>query len=191
MQFIALRSLTQPCMTTYCPYHNTYDPGTSPSSANHCILWDVYLRFNLSKKVSLTCKLELSFKVVSQQMKSDKICSSILLSTQYQGFPISAVSNDLKLCTGVTLKSTVVPRTSKYIDQSISQSINQSVVALPTVSYATSNNTTLSRASSCEVTLDDKSATQHCRWPESMASKSLGLNVFVTGGIGFIGTSEA
>ena len=26
MQFTALRSLTQPCMTAYCIHHNTYDP---------------------------------------------------------------------------------------------------------------------------------------------------------------------
>ena len=30
---------------------NTYDPGTSPGSANHRILGDVYLRSNLSRRV--------------------------------------------------------------------------------------------------------------------------------------------
>ncbi len=47
MHFNALRSLTQPCMTAYCPYHSTYDPGASPGSANQCILGDVRLRSNL------------------------------------------------------------------------------------------------------------------------------------------------
>ena len=50
MHFNALRSLTQPCMTAYCIRRNTYDPGISPGSANQCILWDVYLRSNLSRK---------------------------------------------------------------------------------------------------------------------------------------------
>ena len=47
MQLNALRSLTQPCMTAYCLYHNTYDPGISPGSATQCTLGDVYLRTNL------------------------------------------------------------------------------------------------------------------------------------------------
>ncbi len=46
----ALRSLTQPCMTAYCIQQNTYDPGISLGSANQCILGDVYLRSNLSRK---------------------------------------------------------------------------------------------------------------------------------------------
>jgi len=50
MHFNALRSLTQPCMTACCIYHNTYDPGISPGSANQCILGDVYLRSNLSRE---------------------------------------------------------------------------------------------------------------------------------------------
>ncbi len=50
MHFNALRSLTQPCMTAYCIRRNTYDPGISPGSANQCILEDVYLRSNLSRK---------------------------------------------------------------------------------------------------------------------------------------------
>ena len=28
----------KPCMTAYCLYYNTYDPGISPGSANQCIL---------------------------------------------------------------------------------------------------------------------------------------------------------
>ena len=51
MHFNALRSLTQPCMTAYCIYHNAYDPGVSPGSANQCILGDVYLRSNLSREL--------------------------------------------------------------------------------------------------------------------------------------------
>ena len=50
MHFKALRNLTQPCMTAYCTQHNTYDPGISPGSADQCILGDVYLRSNLSRK---------------------------------------------------------------------------------------------------------------------------------------------
>ena len=34
----------------YCIYHNTYDPGTSPGSANQCTSGNVYLRSNLSRK---------------------------------------------------------------------------------------------------------------------------------------------
>jgi len=54
MHFSALRSLTQPCMTAYCIWHITYDPGISPGSANQCILGDVYLRSNLSRKVTIS-----------------------------------------------------------------------------------------------------------------------------------------
>ena len=50
MHFNALRSLTQPCMTAYCLYHNTYDPGVSPGSANQCLLEDMYLRSNSIKE---------------------------------------------------------------------------------------------------------------------------------------------
>ena len=50
MHFNALRSLTQPYMTAYWLCHNTYDPGTSPGSANQYILEDVYLRSNLPRK---------------------------------------------------------------------------------------------------------------------------------------------
>ncbi len=53
MHFSALRSLTQPLLDcilylTLTPY--PYDPGTLPSSANQCILGNVYLRSNLSRK---------------------------------------------------------------------------------------------------------------------------------------------
>jgi len=47
----ASRSLTQPlldCMLYLT--HYLYDPGTLPSSANQCILGNVYLRSNLSRK---------------------------------------------------------------------------------------------------------------------------------------------
>jgi len=37
-------------MTAYCNCHNTHDPGISPGSAKQCILGDVYLRSNLSRK---------------------------------------------------------------------------------------------------------------------------------------------
>ena len=40
MHFNALRSLTQPCMTACCLYHNIYDAGISPGSA----LGHVYLK---------------------------------------------------------------------------------------------------------------------------------------------------
>ncbi len=53
MQFTALRSLTQPCMTAYCIHHNTYDPGISPGAANQCILGDVYLRSYLSRELNV------------------------------------------------------------------------------------------------------------------------------------------
>jgi len=53
MHCSALRSLTQPCMTAYCICHNIYGPGISPGSANQCILGDVYLRSNLSRKQKL------------------------------------------------------------------------------------------------------------------------------------------
>ncbi len=46
---VLAQNLTQPCMTAYCLYHNIYDPGISPDSANQCIL-GVYLRSNLSRK---------------------------------------------------------------------------------------------------------------------------------------------
>ena len=51
MHFSALRGLTQPCLTAYCILHITYDPGISPGSANQCILGDMYLRSNLSRKI--------------------------------------------------------------------------------------------------------------------------------------------
>ena len=47
----ALRSLTQPCMTACCIYHNTYDPGILPGSVNQCILGNVYLRSHLSREL--------------------------------------------------------------------------------------------------------------------------------------------
>ncbi len=41
MHFSALRCLTQPCITAYCIWHITYDPGISPGSANQCMcIWD-------------------------------------------------------------------------------------------------------------------------------------------------------
>ena len=49
--FNASRSLTQPlldCMLYLTQY--LYDPGTLPSSANQCILGNVYLRSNLSRE---------------------------------------------------------------------------------------------------------------------------------------------
>ncbi len=49
MHFNALRGLTQPCMTVYCIYHNTYDPGILPGSANQYILGDMCLRSNAIK----------------------------------------------------------------------------------------------------------------------------------------------
>ncbi len=30
--------VTQSCMTAYCLYHKTYDPGISPDYANQCIM---------------------------------------------------------------------------------------------------------------------------------------------------------
>jgi len=51
MHFITLRSLTQPCMAAYCLYCKTYDPGISAGSANQCILGDMYLRSNPSRKL--------------------------------------------------------------------------------------------------------------------------------------------
>ena len=41
------------CMTAYCIYHITYDPGISPGSTNECILGDVYmyLRSKLSRSL--------------------------------------------------------------------------------------------------------------------------------------------
>ena len=34
----AFYCIAQPCMTAYCIHHNTFDPGTSPGSANQSIL---------------------------------------------------------------------------------------------------------------------------------------------------------
>ncbi len=51
MHFNALRSLTQPLLDCilYLTQH-PYDPGTLPGSADQCILGNVYLRSNLSRK---------------------------------------------------------------------------------------------------------------------------------------------
>ena len=46
----AKRSQPQPCMTAYCLFHNTYDPGISPGAANQCILGDMYLTSILPRK---------------------------------------------------------------------------------------------------------------------------------------------
>jgi len=51
MHFNASHSLTQPlldCMLYLTQY--LYDPGTLPTSANQCILGNVYLRSNLSRE---------------------------------------------------------------------------------------------------------------------------------------------
>ena len=53
MHFSASRSLTQPllgCILYPTLTQYPYDPGTLPSSANQCILGNVYLRSNLSRK---------------------------------------------------------------------------------------------------------------------------------------------
>ncbi len=55
MHFSASRSLTQPLFDCMCILYLTltqypYDPGTLPGSADQCILGNVYLRSNLSRK---------------------------------------------------------------------------------------------------------------------------------------------
>ncbi len=53
MHFSALRSLTQPlvdCILYLTLTQYPYDPGTLPSSANQCILGNVYLRSHLSRE---------------------------------------------------------------------------------------------------------------------------------------------
>jgi len=57
MHFNASRSLTQPlldCMLYLTQY--LYDPGILPSSANQCILGNVYLRSNLPRALQELCK---------------------------------------------------------------------------------------------------------------------------------------
>jgi len=49
--FTNTESMSNP-VTAYLLYDNTYDPGTSPGSANQCILGDVYLRSNLPRQAS-------------------------------------------------------------------------------------------------------------------------------------------
>ncbi len=82
MHFNALRSLTQPCMTAYWLYHSTYDPGTSPGSANQCILGDVYLRSNLPRKVfrldELTASsMDLQSKEQDQAHRHSRKCTDM------------------------------------------------------------------------------------------------------------------
>jgi len=51
MHFNASRSLTHSLLDCMLyPTQYLYDPGTLPSSANQCILGNVYLRSNLSRK---------------------------------------------------------------------------------------------------------------------------------------------
>ncbi len=59
MHFSASRSLTQPLFDCMCILYLTltqypYDPGTLPGSADQCILGNVYLRSNLSRKYHCT-----------------------------------------------------------------------------------------------------------------------------------------
>ena len=44
----AFYCIVQPCMTAYCLYHNTYDPGISPELCKSVYPWDMHLRSNLS-----------------------------------------------------------------------------------------------------------------------------------------------
>ena len=83
MHFSALRGLTQPCLTAYCILHITYDPGISPGSANQCILGDMYLRSNLSRKrqsdteVTLKRQLEPSIERSSRASHvSPRLCQA-------------------------------------------------------------------------------------------------------------------
>ncbi len=62
MHFSASRSLTQPlldCILYLTLTQYPYDPGTLPSSANQCILGNVYLRSNLSRELNLSLAPEL------------------------------------------------------------------------------------------------------------------------------------
>ncbi len=63
--FNAARSLTQPLLDCilYLTQH-PYDPGTLPSSANQCILGNVYLRSNLSRKLYLRSNLSRKSTIV-------------------------------------------------------------------------------------------------------------------------------
>ena len=88
-QYINAQSnaVAQPCMTAYYLYHNTYDPGISPGSANQCILGDVYLRSNLSRKTfgvqiansaSRAHKLATCIKVFAQLERHNNTAGALL-----------------------------------------------------------------------------------------------------------------
>ena len=91
MHFNALRSLTQPCMTAYCFYHNTYDPGISPGSANQYILGDMYLRSSLSRKqhlharqLTMACLLACRLEYLRNCTAVVSLCH-VLFATAWQG----------------------------------------------------------------------------------------------------------
>ena len=84
MHFSALRGLTQPCLTAYCILHITYDPGISPGSANQCILGDMYLRSNLSRKLVLASLLSCTFNLLAVA-KSHATCVFELTYAMKQG----------------------------------------------------------------------------------------------------------
>ncbi len=77
MHLNALRSLTQPCMTTYCIYHYTHDPGIPLGSANQCTLEDVYLRSNLARERGLQ-QLHLRDLLLQQSMHSPDLLAKVL-----------------------------------------------------------------------------------------------------------------
>jgi len=84
MHFSALRSLTQPLLD--CRLYLTltqypYDSGTLPSSANQCILGNVYLRFNLSRNPPVSvcsCRL-MVFPSITKTQKAFSQLASIHL----------------------------------------------------------------------------------------------------------------
>ncbi len=74
----ASRSLTQPlldCMLYLTQY--LYDPGNLPSSANKCILGNVYLRSNLSRNIATA----LSLSIDTYMQHSVGYISTVLLIT--------------------------------------------------------------------------------------------------------------
>jgi len=50
MHLMAMRSLTQLCLTGYCINYHNHNPGVSLGSANQCIFGKVYLRFLFIKE---------------------------------------------------------------------------------------------------------------------------------------------
>ena len=55
--FHSWRNVTQPCLMKQCIWCNLCDPGILPSSANKCVLGNVYLRSNVTRTHIGSCEL--------------------------------------------------------------------------------------------------------------------------------------